>query len=194
MANSRHLIPFIFRHENYIGDSDMQLPFEQLFAKAKAQGLVILPDDKGGPTLCGITMATYNEYCKNMGKPRVNVGTFMQMGADDWLAVFDNLFWRKCNGDAIENQAVADMIVDWSWTSGVYARKRVQKVVGAYQDGIIGSKTIAALNRAAKGHRFLERLAGERIAYYVGIGDGEPSQVKFVGGWINRVFDCLQWK
>lgn len=194
MADSKHLIPFIFRHENYITEKDMNLSFEQLFAKAKAQGLVILPDDKGGPTLCGITMATYNEYCKKFDKPQVSVATFCQMGAKDWLAVFDNLFWRECNGDAIENQAVADMIVDWSWTSGVYARKRVQKVVGTFQDGIIGSKTIAALNRAAKGSRFLERLAGERIAYYVGIGDREPSQMKYVGGWINRVFDCVQWK
>lgn len=194
MADSRHLIPFIFRHENYITDTDMYLPYEQLFAKAKAKGLVILNGDKGGPTLCGITMATYNEYCKKFGKPQVNVETFMQMSAKDWLAVFDNLFWKKCNGDAIENQAVADMVVDWSWTSGNYARKRVQKVVGVFQDGIIGSKTIAALNKAAKGYRFLDRLAGERIAYYVGIGDREPSQMKFVGGWINRVFDCLQWK
>lgn len=195
MANSTHIISFIFRHENYIREADVNLPYEQLFAKAKAQGLIILADDKGGPTLCGITMSTYNEYCKKYGKPKVTVETFVQMTAADWLDVFNSLFWKRCNGDAIESQAVADMLVDWCWTSGVWAIKRVQKIVGVYQDGIVGSKTIAAINKAAKtDKRFMEHLLSERLAYYVSIADREPAQRKFLNGWLNRAFDCWLWK
>ena len=172
----------------------MNLPFEQLFAKAKAQGLVILANDKGGPTLCGITMKTYNDYCKKYGKPQVTVETFVQMKEADWLAVFNNIFWKKCNADAIESQAVADMLVDWTWTSGVWAIKRLQKIVGVVQDGIIGSKSIAAINKAAKDKRFLEHFLAERLSYYVGIADREPKQEKYKNGWLNRAFDCWKWE
>ena len=194
MANSKHLVAFIFQHENFIRESDMALPYEQLFAKAKAQGVVILPDDRGGPTLCGITMNTYNNYCRKNDMPQVNIETFIQMGAEDWLNVFKALFWDKCKGDLIEDQAVADMIVDWCWTSGTWAIRRVQEMVGVFVDGIIGNKTITALNAKAKKERFMEHLLAERCSYYIDIVKRDPSQAKFKDGWVNRAFDCWRWK
>lgn len=194
MADSRHIIAFIFRHENYIQEADMDLPYEQLFAKAKAQGVVVLPGDKGGPTLCGITLSTYNTYCAKFGKPKATPETFLQMTAQDWLGVFEYLFWNKCNGSAIESQAAADMLVDWTWTSGAWAIKRMQRMIGVKDDGIVGSKTIAALNREARKDRFMEHFLAERMAYYVGIADRDPVQRKFLNGWINRAFDCWRWK
>lgn len=193
MANSKHLIPFIFHYENGISEADMKLPYEQLFAKAKVKGVVIAPNDKGGPTLCGITMNTYNAYCAKVGKPKVTTETFLQMGAQDWLNVFEYFFWNKCQANAIESQAVADMLVDWTWNSGVFAIKRTQRLIGVKDDGIVGSKTIAALNSAAKGWRFLDHLMCERIAYYWGIADREPKQKSNLKGWENRAIDCYRY-
>ena len=194
MSDYKHIIPFIFRHENYISDKDLALPFEQLFAKARSQGVFILPDDKGGPTLCGITMSTYNEYNKKAGKPLVDLNSFTQMDADDWMGVFKSMFWSKIGGDGIQNQAIADMMVDWAWTSGyVGVVKRVQKIVGAKRDGIVGPKTLALIN-SRNSVCLLDALVLERCEFYRERVRKNPKQRKFLQGWINRTKDCAKWK
>lgn len=56
------------------------------------------------------------------------------------------MYWDRWQADRIENQSVANILVDWVWASGVHGIKRPQKILGVTVDGIVGDKTIAALN------------------------------------------------
>lgn len=198
MPNYKHIIPFIMLWEEGIKTSLYnQMPWCDYFALCKQKGLHIIPDDQGGPTVCGVTLGTYRDYWKRKGKDRAPKSEdLVLIDADEWLDLFKTMFWDKCYGDKILSQAVADFIVDWTWTSGVYAVKRVQKVVGAYQDGIIGRITLGRINAfcADDWKTFLDRLKDERIAYYKGIVARKPSQKKFLNGWINRTNACVKWK
>ena len=57
-----------------------------------------------------------------------------------------SFFWDKIHGGAIKSESVAVMICDWLWTSGAWGLKNTQKVLGVVQDGIVGVKTLGAIN------------------------------------------------
>lgn len=197
MANYKHIIPFIMYWEEGIKTSKYnQMPWCDYFALCKQKGLHIVPDDQGGPTVCGVTLGAYKDYKKRKGEKVPTSEDLVQIGAEEWLDLFKTMFWDKCLGDKMVSQAVADLIVDWTWTSGVYAVKRVQKVVGTYQDGIIGPKTLSAVNAFAVDDwkTFLNRLNAERIDYYKAIVKKSPAKKKFLNGWINRANACVKWK
>lgn len=194
MADARHIIPFIFYWEDGVPAKYLDRPFPELFGKAKERGLVIIEDDAGGATVCGVTYDTYRTYKRKKGLPEPTVEELVTMSPDEWLDVFKTLFWNRICGEGIVNQAVADMIVDWAWTSGVpYVAKRVQKVVGAKRDGIIGPKTLALIN-GRNSACLLEGLRLERIDYYEAIVRAKPKNRKFLQGWINRTNSCAKWK
>lgn len=57
-------------------------------------------------------------------------------------------------------------------------------------DGRIGPRTLAAVNSAVQAlglDGFMHRLVDNRIAYVRGIVHRDPSQSKFLRGWINRI-------
>lgn len=64
-------------------------------------------------------------------------------------ALYKKKYWDEVAGDAINNQSLANFIADWGVNSGPNtAVKQVQKALGLLQDGEIGPKTLAALNKA----------------------------------------------
>ena len=62
------------------------------------------------------------------------------------------------------------------------AIKTLQKIVGTFQDGIIGSKTIKAANAKENA---LELFILARKSYYIKIAVGKNA--KYKNGWLNRV-------
>lgn len=51
----------------------------------------------------------------------------------------------KC--DMINNQSIANLVVDMAWMSGVATTtKKIQAALGLKADGIIGPKTLGKLN------------------------------------------------
>lgn len=194
MARCEHLIPFIFHWEDGVPKSWADRPLNVQFGRAKEKGLVILPFDKGGPTVCGVTYATYCAWKKKQGQPTPTVEAMVTMSWEEWLGLFKGLFWDRCRGDEIGSQAVADMLVDWCWTSGVpWPVRRLQKVLGVDVDGVVGSKTLYELN-CWNGEDLAQVLAEERADYYKGVVKSNPKQGVFLQGWLNRVDDCLKWK
>ena len=164
MADAKILKPFILAHEG---------------------GYANVKGDKGGPTNRGITLATYQSV---YGKAKT-AADLKKLTDEQWEYIFRKLFWEKCWGDQITNQSVANLLVDFAWHSGVAtAVKRLQQVIGAEDDGVIGPKTITAMNRYAKGWWVMfDQLKVKRISYLNGIVKKNPSQQKFLKGWLNRV-------
>ena len=194
MADYSHIIPFIFHYEDAVPLSWADRPLQEQFGRAKELGLVILPFDKGGPTVCGVTYNTYTLWCKSVGRGKPTVEQMVTMSLEDWLGVYKTLFWDKICGDGIGDQGVADMLVDWCWTSGVpWPVRRLQGILHVKQDGIVGPKTLYELN-CWNGDLLTEELRKERIDYYEGIAKRDPNQRQFLKGWINRANDCAKWK
>jgi lysozyme family protein len=91
-------------------------------------------------------------------------------------------FWQPMAGDFLENQHIADFVFDWHVNSGKSGLKAIQRALGLKDDGFIGEKSIAALNKAK-----IEDLKAARVQFFKNIVKAKPSQKKFLAGWLNRV-------
>jgi len=82
----------------------------------------------------------------------------------------------------------ANCLVDWFWGSGYDGIKIPQRLLGVSSDGIVGAKTIEALNRQDS-YAFWVHLINERKIYIDKIIRHNPSQIRFKQGWLNRIND-----
>ena len=162
MADAQKLVPFILSWEGgYVND----------------------PDDVGGATNKGITIATWRLHgCDNDGDGDIDADDLRIITNEQWMEIFKCQYWDRWKADEIENQSIANIVVDWVWASGVHGIKQVQKILGVEVDGIVGRKTLAALNS-----RPADQIQAARIAFVENIVRRKPSQRKFLRGWKNRI-------
>jgi lysozyme family protein len=102
------------------------------------------------------------------------------------------MFWDRWKADQIQSQSVANFLVDWVWASGVYGIKLPQKVLNVSIDGVVGPKTLAAINEKDPAIVF-GLMKQERIDYTERICKSRPQNRKFRTGWLNRIND-LKYK
>ena len=82
------------------------------------------------------------------------------------------MYWNKWKADTIQDQSIANMVVDWVWHSGAGTIKKVQTLLGVTADGIVGPKTITALNNAKD---ICLKIYNARKAYFEAIVKKNPS-------------------
>ncbi|SFO62074.1 glycoside hydrolase family 108 protein [Prevotella sp. tf2-5] len=152
-------------------------------------GFANIPDDRGGATNKGVTLATFRSV---FGSGRT-VADLKRMTDDQWEFIFRKYFWNRWKADQIQSQPIANLLVDWMWTSGSYGVKLPQKVLQVKIDGIVGPKTLAAVNDHPDQRQLFHDLWVEREAFFRRIGVKE--QRKFLNGWLNRLsgirYECL---
>lgn len=165
MADPKKLIPFILKWEG---------------------GFVNDPDDLGGATNKGITIGTFSEYRKRKGLPSPTVQELKNLSGNEWYEIFKTMYWDRWRGDEIKNQSVANILIDWVWASGVHGIRRPQAILGVVPDGIVGAKTIAALNAAHPG-RVFEAIKADRANFIDEICKARPKNEKYRKGWMNRI-------
>lgn len=184
MATVDKFIPVVLRWEAGITVKDNET-LEQAFERAKKKGFSNDPDDPGGATMVGVTLSTYKTYCKRNGLRTPSVTDLKAISYKVWRDILHTMYWNKWKADLIEDQSVANMLVDWVWGSGASVGiKRPQRLLKVTQDGIVGPKTIAAVNSAQD---FLKTLYDARKAHFNEIVRKKPSQKKWLKGWINRI-------
>lgn len=186
MARIESIVPFILKWET--GTTGIGLTNEQLFEKAKLKGFANDPDDLGGATMCGVTLATFTEYCRRKGYPRPTIVRLKAITYKEWLEILKTMFWDKWKADQINNESIALILVDWVWGSGKYGITIPQKAIGVTADGIIGPKTIAAVN-AKDPKQLFDLIRKERLAYIERICRSRPTNLKYKRGWLNRLND-----
>lgn len=184
MASIDKLIPFILKWEG---------------------GFVNDPTDRGGATNKGVTIATYEAYCRQKRLPRPTVEQLKNIPDAHWRDIIKTMFWDKWHADDIHSQKVANILVDWVWLSGVHGIKKPQALLGVKADGIVGNKTLSAVNFADPEELFAE-LYKERVKFINAIVArsvaayekkiGRPAtekellkhtQKRFAKGWLNRL-------
>lgn len=186
MAKVESIVPFILKWET--GTTGIGLTNEQLFEKAKLKGFANDPDDLGGATMCGVTLATFTEYCRRKGYPRPTIVRLKAIAYKEWLEILKTMFWDKWKADQINNESIALILVDWVWGSGKYGITIPQKAIGVTADGIVGPKTIAAVN-AKDPKQLFDLIRKERLAYIERICRSRPTNLKYKRGWLNRLND-----
>lgn len=145
-------------------------------------GFINHPADTGGPTNMGVTLAVYRQYF-GAGK---TVNDLRSMTDAQWTVIMKGCYWDKCQADQIRNQSVAELIVDWAVNSGVGIVRKVQGIVGVTADGVVGPKTIAAINRQDQ-RKFHFRVKKARAEYYASLVEGRNANLAFYDGWMSRL-------
>ena len=184
MANIEKLIPHILQWENSITMTKGET-LRHAYERARAKGVINVKNDSGGPTLCGVTLTTFRDWRRKQGKPTPTQSDLAKLEYSEWLAILKSVFWDPCKGDRIANQSIANLLVDWRWLNGTQGVKDAQKELGLTADGVVGPKTLAALN-AAPAYRVFYYLKAARFCSYYRIVANNSSKKGFLTGWVNR--------
>lgn len=169
--------------------------------------------DAGKETNLGITIATWQRYGYDKdGDQDIDVDDLKVITIEDAAKVYKPKFWDRVGGDHIKSQAVANIVFDHAVNAGVSrAGKMVQAILnttfrkGLSIDGIIGPKTIAALN-SVDPNQFHDEFKLLRKDYYNYLANNlklvrgfvkpflqslniRPNDnfKAFIKGWLNRV-------
>lgn len=156
-------------------------------------GYVNDPDDPGGETYKGIARKMHSKWSgwtiidmlkRQPGFPaNLDKDTDLQSDISDFYRV---TFWDPMRGDLIKSQEVATSIFDFGVNAGLSTSASLaQMVVGAKADGVIGQKSVEALNGFDTEH-FLAAFTVAKIARYVNIVKKRPTSRKYFYGWVLR--------
>lgn len=132
------------------------------------------PNDPGGPTCWGVTekVARANGYQGDMRD-------FSQNSAK---VIYRALYWDAVRADELPESVRFD-VFDGAVNSGVVQSiKWLQRAVGVADDGVLGSKTLAALN-AENGAVIAARYNGHRLMFMTNL----KTWSAFSGGWSRRI-------
>lgn len=146
------------------------------------KGVADHKEDKGGFTVDGVTLSTFRQFYgshKTEADLR-NISTFQ------WNNIMKSGYWDKCKADQIDNQKTAEIIADWCVNSGTARIRDVQTILGVKPDGIVGPKTLAVINGADQ-RVLYNRIRMAREQWYHKRVQIDPSQKKFLKGWMNRL-------
>ena len=162
MAEFTKALPYVLRHEGGWSDD---------------------PDDPGGATNFGITQRTARQHGITT-KEALRAITPEQVAA-----IYRKDYWRF---DGFDDQRVAtkclDMAANFGLVGAVSKLQRILVSLGAEDDlvdGRCGHWTTMAVN-AVDSDKLLTLLAEACAAHYQGRVKAEPSQAKFLKGWLAR--------
>ena len=161
--------------------------FESLFPHIlKSEGVVFEwdPADTAGATKFGLITDDLKTYYKDQSKTWEDVKALTQ---DEAYKIYKKLYWDAFKADEIKNDSLAHFIVDGAINQGKGTiAKYVQQVCGITADGIFGSGSLAAVN-AHDPKEVFDGIYKLRMDKYNRIVEKNPSQARFIKGWINRL-------
>ena len=169
MAKVNQLAPFILKWEG---------------------GFVNDPADLGGATNMGVTIGAWKScgYDKD-GDGDIDVDDLRLLTREDVVnRVLKPHYWDRWKADDIKSQSVANILVDWVWASGAHGIKIPQRLLGVSVDGIVGPKTLAAVN-ARNPRELFDMIKIARFDFIEDICRKRPANNKFKRGWMNRIND-----
>lgn len=175
---------------------------------AREGGYVNDPDDPGGATKYGVTLATLQRLgIDKTGDGQVDVRDIGALTRTDAERIFVEHYFRRprlAELPASVQASVFDMYVN----AGANAVKILQRLVTrmgfpATADGVVGPRTILAARQAdaaARGY-FSDAYGIARRNYYYALADARPASRKYArsrsggkGGWITRAEEFISAK
>ena len=152
-------------------------------------GYVFDQNDYGGATKYGISQKSY---------PALNI---RELSLEDAIEIYYKDFWLKGKFEQIPDENIAIKFFDFTVNLGqriatIILQRALRSVgINVQEDGLFGSVTLSATiscctsecaeNRAKI---LLAALKSEAAGYYRLIAAKNPSQKKFLNGWLNRAY------
>jgi len=166
------------------------------------------PADTGGETYMGVARNFHPKWqgWRHVDATKANMTQMPTYGTNSYFAwarqlnrtaaanpalqklvidLYESVYWRGNRLGEIDNQDVANQIYDWAVNTGSRGNTWIQEALGVTADGVIGPKTLKAINTAdpvvlltnarkfAKEHRLK-------------MCEDHPSQKQFLAGWLRR--------
>ncbi len=147
-------------------------------------GYVFDKNDPGGETKFGITKRSY---------PSLNI---RELTLEDAKKIYYRDFWQKGKFEEISDDLIAmqvfDLSVNLGIRSAVIVLQRALRSVGknVQEDGLMGSQTLLATTDSEP-RCLLAAIKSEAAGYYRQIAAKNPSQQKFLKGWLNRAYRAI---
>jgi len=147
-------------------------------------GYVFDEDDGGGETKYGISRRSY---------PNLDI---KHLSLKDAKKIYFCDFWYKGRFEEIADEAIATQVFDLSVNLGIRASvivlQRALRSVGknVQEDGLMGPETLLA-TMYSEPRSLLAAIKSEAAGYYRQIAAKNPSQQKFLKGWLNRAYKVI---
>jgi lysozyme family protein len=139
------------------------------------------PSDHGGRTSRGITQREYDKYRRRKGLPYKDVWQAADPEVDE---IYHSDYWDPCC-DRIPRGADY-LVFDFNVNAGAHrSALLLQQALGVKADGDIGPITLQAL-AAANEASLIAKFTTEKRAFYSRLAERNPSQNKYLHGWLAR--------
>lgn len=160
-------------------------------------GFVDHAADKGGATAYGVSL----RFLKSLpveagdvnGDGHVDKRDIMALQPDDAREFFREYFWKHYRLSEVRDQCVATKLFNFfvnmrGKTAALIAQRSANDLGASLKpDGIMGSRTLAALN-GMNPEQLMVCIKWRAWEVYRAIVDEDPSQAAFINGWRNRAF------
>lgn len=140
------------------------------------------PEDRGGPTKFGVTLAILAKW---RGSPVTSedVKNLTRAEAEQVAYIY---FWMPLNLTRLGVRTIATAILDTAFVSGGPATAHmIQRALGLTQDGILGDASINKLNQLTFG-QFLTLFLPQLQDRFIKIAIADPRQLPNLLGWLHR--------
>jgi lysozyme family protein len=162
----------------------MKENFDASFARIiKSEGGYVWDkDDRGGETNLGVTVGAWGAYLGRVIQP----GEMKALTVETVKPFYKSMYWDKVRGDDLPT-GVDYVLFDFAVNAGTgRAAKFLQRAVGADDDGVIGPGTLGLVAKTDSA-TLLDNFAHQKRRFYAGLAATNPTQQKFLKGWLARV-------
>jgi lysozyme family protein len=148
-------------------------------------GFVNDPLDSGGMTNLGVTKRVWEEF---VGHP-VSEADMRALTPEIIAPMYKMKYWNSSYCEVLP-KGLDYVVFDFAVNAGTgRSVKTLQQAIGCVADGVIGPKTMAAINDAEP-KDLIAKFSDARADFYQGIVARKPDQARFIKGWLNRVEDA----
>lgn len=143
------------------------------------------PKDLGGKTNAGVTQTTYDKYRSAKKLPLQSV---VKLSRAELNEIYFNGYWLASHCDKMP-EPIAGAVFDTAVMRGALkAVAMLQKRLNLKADGIVGSATIATLLNLTReqADAVAVGLANDRAAFHKWRCTVNPTQFRFLKGWLRR--------
>lgn len=143
--------------------------------------------DRGGATNKGVTQKVYDAWRRSHVLP---VRSVAEISNTEVATIYMTQYWNPAWCEKLPDD-LALIHFDAAVNHGVRrAVKLLQRAVGASDDGLMGRETMKSLEIAlamTDENAIIKAYLDERSDFYDDIVENDPSQVRFIAGWKNRI-------